>query len=121
MDSPHELAEYMTHSHLALFLGADLPTALTGLPSRADLAAGLAQRHQLPAGLSLAATAQRVMQNGNRFIFTDYLIRQLDTLGKPLRIHQLIARFAVPLIITTAYDNLLELAFAQAGEPINRV
>src|SRR5205823_2932033 len=107
---------------LILFFGADLPAALTGLPSRADLAAGLAQRHGLTAGLSLAAAAQRVMQGGNRFAFTDYLIHQLDTLGKqPQRVHQLVARLPAPIIVTTAYDNLLELAYQQAGEPINRV
>jgi SIR2-like protein len=122
MNAITAIKEQLAGAHLVLFLGADLPAALTGLPSRADLAAGLAQRHQLPAGLSLAATAQHVMQNGNRFVFTDYLIRQLDTLGKPpLRIHQLIVRLPAPIIITTAYDNLLELAFAQAGEPINRI
>jgi hypothetical protein len=116
------IQDHLARSRLVLFLGADLPAALTGLPSRADLAAGLAQRHGLPAGLSLAATAQRVMQGGNRFAFSDYLIRQLDTLGKPpQRIHLLIARLPAPMIITTVYDNLLELAFAQAGAPINRV
>src|SRR5215216_2508464 len=114
--------EHLASARLVVFLGADLPAELTGQPSRADLAAGLALRHGLPAGLSLAATAQRVMQGGNRFAFTDYFIRQLDTLGKPpQRIHQLLARLAAPTIITTAYDNLLELAFAEANEPINRV
>ena len=121
MNAIAAIKEHLANGRLILFLGADLPAALTGLPSRADLAAGLAQRHGLPAGLSLAAAAQRVMQGGNRFAFTDYLIRQLDTLGKPLRLHQLIARLPIPIIITTAYDNLLEQAFAQAGEPINRV
>ncbi len=117
-----DLTEQLVHSRLVLFLGADLPAALTGLPSRADLAAGLAQRHGLPAGLSLAAAAQRVMQGGNRFAFTDYLGRQLDTLGKaPQRLQQLIARLPVQTVVTTAYDTLLEQAYQQAGVPINRV
>src|SRR5215217_3796872 len=103
------LQEHLASARLVVFLGADLPAELTGQPSRADLAAGLALRHGLPAGLSLAATAQRVMQGGNRFAFTDYLIRQLDTLGKPPQpIHQLIARLSAPTFITTTYDNLLE-------------
>ena len=74
----HPLREHLASRRLTLFLGGDLPAALTGLPSRAELAGGLAQRHGLPAGLSLAATAQRAMQGGGRFAFSDYLGRQLD-------------------------------------------
>jgi len=62
-----------------------------------------------------------MMQGGNRFEFTDYLGRQLDTLGKqPQRFHRLVVQLPIQTIITTAYDSLLELAFQQAGEPINR-
>lgn len=111
----HPLREHLASRRLTLFLGGDLPAALTGLPSRAELAGGLAQRHGLPAGLSLAATAQRAMQGGGRFAFSDYLGRQLDPLGRPpQRLHQLIAQIPWQLIITTAYDSLLELAFQQA-------
>ena len=116
------LQNHLTTGRLALFLGADLPAALTGVPGRAELAQELAQRYGLPAGLSLAATAQRVMQGGNRFAFTDFLTRHLDTLGKaPQPLHHLLVRLPVPIIITTAYDTLLELAFHQANTPLNRV
>ena len=87
------LAEHLANARLALFLGGDLPQALTGLPSRSDLARGLARRKGLDEALSLAAVAQRAMQGGSRFEFTDYLGRQLETVGsEPRRIHQLIAR-----------------------------
>jgi len=116
------LREHLAAGRLLLFVGADLPAALTGLPGRAELATGLAARHGLPAGLSLAATAQRVMQDGSRFAFTEYLIRQLDTLGKaPQPIHWLVAGLGAAVVVTTAYDNLLEQAFEQAGRPVNRV
>jgi hypothetical protein len=116
------LAEHLANARLALFLGGDLPQALTGLPSRSDLARGLARRKGLDESLSLAAVAQRAMQSGSRFEFTDYLGRQLETVGSgPPRFHQLIARLPAQTIITTAYDNLLELAFQQAGEQINRL
>jgi hypothetical protein len=116
------LIPHLAQSRLALFLGADLSQALTGLPSRSDLARGLARRKGLDESLSLAAVAQRAMQGGSRFEFTDYLGRQLDRLGKqPQRIHQLIAKLPAQTVITTAYDNMLELAFQQAGEPINRL
>lgn len=54
------LGEALQRGNLALFLGADLPRELTGLPGRADLAAGLAQRLDLggPA-LPLAEVAAR--------------------------------------------------------------
>src|SRR5689334_14118670 len=116
------ITDHLANARLALFLGADLPQTLTGLPSRSDLARGLARRKGLGESLSLAAAAQRAMQGGSRFEFTDYLGRQLDTAGKqPRRLHQLLAQLPVQTIITTAYDNMLELAFRQAGEPINRL
>lgn len=116
------LQEQLAANRLVLFLGADMPAELTGLPSRAELANGLAQYYQLPTAPSLAATAQRVMQAGNRFAFTDYLIRRLDTSGRtPQAFHQLLAQLPLPTIVTTAYDNLLELALQQAGRALNRV
>ncbi len=116
------LTEFSYKERLALFLGTDLPMALTGLPGRTELAQGLAQRAGLPASLSLAAVAQRVMQGGSRWEFTDYLTRQLETVGRsPQRVHHLVAQVPVQTIITTAYDTLLELAFQQAGVPVNRL
>jgi hypothetical protein len=117
-----DLADHLTQQRLALFVGADLPAALTGVPGRAELARGLARRKGLAEGLSLAAVAQRTMSGGNRWEFTDYLGRQLETAGRqPQRFHQMLARLPARTIISTAYDNLLELAFQQAGESINRL
>jgi hypothetical protein len=116
------LVDLISRSQLILFHGPDLPQAITGLPARADLASGLAQRKGLDQALSLAAVAQRAMQGGNRFEFTDYLGRQLETLNTPpQRIHQLIVQLPFQAMITTAYDTMLELAFQQAGDPINRI
>lgn len=117
---PPELIEQMDKGRVALFLGADLPQSITGLLSRADLARGLARRHSLDESLSLAEVAQRVGQAGNRWAFTDFIRNALDTAGKgPQPFHQRIAVLVkehhVETLITTAYDNLLELAFQQAG------
>src|SRR5512137_2724226 len=123
---PPELLEYLTRGNCALFIGADLAREVTGLPSRADLAHEMAHRHRLDESLSLAEVAQRVSQAGNRFEFTDFLRNALDTAGKsPATFHQgiatLVKEHGISTIITTAYDNLLEVAFQQAGIGINRV
>ncbi len=120
------LQEALERHSLVLFIGADLPRQVTGLPARADLARLLARRKGLDETLSLADLAQRVSQAGNRFEFIDFLRHELDTLGRsPQPFHQQVAALVkahqVETLITTAYDNLLELAFQQAGVGINRV
>ncbi|MBN2393976.1 MAG: SIR2 family protein [Anaerolineae bacterium] len=126
MTNHTQLLEALDHGALTLFLGADVPQTVTGLPSRADLARGLAQRHGLGATLSLAQVAQRVSRAGNRFDFTNYLRRELDTAGKPVPVfYRNLAAFAkahtLPAIITTAYDDLLERALRDAGVPFDRL
>jgi hypothetical protein len=111
---------------VSLFLGADLPREVTGLPSRTDLAREMARRYHLDSSLSLAEVAQRVSQAGNRFEFTDFIRNALDTTGKsPSVFHQgvvaLVKEHGISTINTTAYDNLLEVAFQQAGTGVNRV
>lgn len=120
------LREALTRRSLTLFLGADLPRSVTGLPSRADLVRDLAWRKGLDESLSLAEVAQRVSQAGNRWEFTDFIRNALDTTGKALqpfhqRVATLVKQYQIETIITTAYDNLLELAFQQAGVGLNRV
>jgi hypothetical protein len=121
-----QLAEALQRRTLALFVGADLPGEVTGLPARADLARELARRKGLDESLSLAEVAQRVGQAGNRWEFTDFIRNALDTIGKSpqpfhSRLVELVETHRVGTIIATAYDNLLELAFQQAGVGLNRV
>jgi hypothetical protein len=121
-----QLAEALPRRTLAFFIGADLPGELTGLPARAGLARELARRKGLDESLSLAEAAQRVSQAGNRWEFTDFIRNALDTAGKSpqpfhRRIVELIETHRLETVITTAYDNLLELAFQQAGVGFNRL
>jgi hypothetical protein len=121
-----QLAEALRRRTLALFVGADLPGEVTGLPARAELARELARRKGLDESLSLAEVAQRVSQSGNRWEFTDFIRNALDTVGRPPQpfhwsVVELIKAHQVETIITTAYDNLLELAFQQADVGLNRV
>ncbi len=128
---PAPLREALDRRSLALFIGADLPAAVTGLPARTDLARDLARRHKVVGqdnilSYSLAEVAQRVSQAGNRWAFTDFIRNALDTTAKsPQPFHQQIAALVkehqIETVITTAYDNLLELACRQAGVGLNRV
>lgn len=121
-----EIEDALNRGSLTLFLGADLPSNVTGLPSRADLALHLAHRQGLDDSLSLAEVAQRVTRGRNRWEFTTFIRDQLDTTGispQPFhhRIVELVQAHKIESLITTAYDNLLELAFQEAVVPINRV
>jgi hypothetical protein len=121
-----QLKDVLARRTLALFVGADLPREVTGLPSRVDLARDLAHHYGLDTSLSLAEVAQRLNQAGNRWEFTDFLRHKLDTIGKsPQPFHRQIATLVkknqISTIITTAYDNLLELAFQQSEVRLDRV
>jgi hypothetical protein len=120
------LQDGLQNHAVSLFLGMDLLRDVTGLPSRTDLARDMARRYHLGESFSLADVAQRVSQAGNRFESTDFIRTALDTSGKlPSAFHQgivaLVQEHGISTIITTAYDNLLEVAFQQAGMGINRV
>ncbi|MCP4544655.1 MAG: SIR2 family protein [Chloroflexi bacterium] len=120
------LLEQLNRSQLSLFIGADLPREITTLPSRADLVRDLARRHDLSESHSLAEVAQRVAKGGNRWEFTAFIRDTLDTSGKPpqpfhRRTVELVQTYQIKTLITTAYDNLMELAFQEANVPINRV
>lgn len=115
-----DLRAQLQRQRLALFIGADLPAAVTGLPSRRDLASELAAREGLSQVDGLPAVAQQVMSHSNRWVFTDFLQEALETVGKaPQPIHQavvaLVNTFGIETLITTAYDDLLEQAFRQNG------
>lgn len=111
---------------IALFIGADLPQAITGVPSRAELARWMADRRGLDPTLSLAQVTRRLSSAGNRYEFTALLREGLDTTGKTSQIfHQRIASlvqiFQIETVITTGYDTLLENALRNAQIAFNRV
>lgn len=120
------LQDALRSRSLALFLGADLAEAITGLPSRAGLARRLAERRGLDPSLSLAQVTQRLATGGYRFDFTSLLREALDvTAKKPQPYHRSVVGFVksngVETIVTTAYDTLLEMAFREAGLGLNIV
>lgn len=121
-----DLRRQLQRNRLVLFVGADFPQGITGLPSRAEMAAALAAREGLAPGQRLTAVAQSVMAGGNRWEFTDFLRQATETVGKqPQAIHRalvsLVTTFGIATIITTAYDDMLEFAFRQAGQSLDIV
>ena len=122
----NDIREKLLQRRLVLFIGADLPSTVTGVPARQTLAERLARQEDHPPGSSLAAVTQQIMQSGNRFRFTDFLRNQLDTTGKqPQPFHQyivsLVQTYRLETLITTAYDDLLEMAFRQKQIGLNRI
>jgi hypothetical protein len=120
------LQDALNERSLALFIGADLPSGVTGVPPRAELANDLGKRYGIDRSLSLAEVTQRIGRAGNRFEFTNYLRTRLDLTGKsPAPFHMEIVAYVkqhkIKEIVTTAMDGLLELACQQAGLDINRL
>lgn len=120
------IQERLQRRRLALFIGADLPPTITGVPPRQALADELARQEGITPGAPLTAVAQQVMHSGNRFRFTELLRRQLDTSARsPLPFHHQIVfltqKYGLEILITTAYDDLLETAFRQAQAGLNRI
>ena len=120
-----QLAEAASRHNLALFVGADLPREVTGVPSRTDLAHELARRHGLDRSLSLTQVAQRLALDGGRLAFTGFIRDKLDKARSPQSFHrhavELIQTHRIGTIITTAYDNLLDLAFQEMDVTFTRV
>lgn len=103
------LREARRRNKLVPFVGPDFPQALTGLPDRATVAHGLADREGLPPSDSLAATAQATMRGGKLvFAYVSYMKNKLDDqLARPGTIHEALARLDLPFWISGAYDGLL--------------
>ncbi|MBD3216391.1 MAG: hypothetical protein GF311_27510 [Candidatus Lokiarchaeota archaeon] len=123
MNSAH-LVDALERGTLALFLGGDLPQALTGVPSRAEMARALARRHGLETSPSLAQVAQQVGRGGWRRAFTVFLREQLQD-ASPQSFHRRVVALAhehgVQTLVSTAYDGLLQRAFDDAGVPVEVV
>ena len=120
------IREKLLQRRVVLFIGANLPASVTGLPTHQTLADRLARQENLPSGSSLAAISQQIMQSDNRFRFTDFLRNQLDTTVKsPQPFHEqvvsLVQTYHLETLITTAYDDLLEMTFRQKQIGFNRI
>ena len=121
-----QLVDARQKQALVLFIGADLPQPITGLPSRSDLAWEMGRRFGVTSSSSLAEVAARVSRAGNRFEFTEFIRNSLSPADiSPRLFHQRIVELVkgddMKTVITIAYDRLLEMAFQQAKLRLNRV
>jgi hypothetical protein len=107
-----DLRDALAHGSLAVFWGGDLPQALTGLPSRQDLAQRLAASIEYKGrdqSLEAVAQAQVSRQSGYSRELNQFIIQELGEQNRqPQLIHRLAARLPVSEYIVTAYDGLLE-------------
>jgi len=107
-----DLRDALARGSLALFWGGDLPQALTGLPSRQDLAQRLAAYIEYKGrdqSLESVAQAQVSRQSGYVRELNQFIIREVgEQRRQPQAVHRLAARLPVSEYIVTAYDGLLE-------------
>jgi hypothetical protein len=116
-----QLVEALQRGRLALFVGGDLPQAATGLPSRADLAAGLAERLGLtgPAPPWPEIAARYEASAGLNALIT-WLRDQLETASQgPGPVYGLLAQLPATTYLITAYDTRLHDALREAGRRPN--
>ncbi len=115
-----ELEQALEREQLVLWLGADLPEALTRLPARSTIAATVARQHGLPAGDSLAEVAALIQQGPYR---RDLITIVLDAYGAPRpdafprALLWLIREHNLRNIVSTAVDRSLEVACDSEGIP----
>lgn len=116
---PVELCEQLDRRNVLLFAGEGI--IRTALPSSAELASELAQRCDYPPGEppTLPRVAgYYVLTTRDRHGLIDFLRDRLDRPGlTPSPSHRLIAQLQPPVLVTTCYDRLLEIAMKDAAVP----
>ncbi len=119
---PDQLLACIRQENCVLFLGADLPLDYDGAPlSRPELAAALAEKYDLPRGLSWPETAQACLGRNpkDRHSLVSFVMENAGKRAGPL--HQAIARAGFRAIVTCWYDEWLEQELRQAGLRVHRV
>jgi len=105
------LREGLLRAKVVPFIGPDFPKGLSGLPDRKTLAHKLTEIENQEKSDSLAKVAATTMIAGNRFRFTEFLKREIDSqLLSPGVIHKALAHLDIPVWISGAYDGLLTKA-----------
>lgn len=118
----HTLIEQLHRGRLAIVVGGDLPEAVSGVPSRQNLAVKLSQRFGWKEEADLAAVAQRLAKSGKRWEFTRFLVDEFGTfVRRPQEFYLLMVALPVRQYVTFAHHDLLKRAFEEGGRPVNHL
>jgi hypothetical protein len=103
------LREALRRGKLVLFIGPDLPQALTGVPNRATFTADFARYEGITSPTSLAQVAETVTRGGQH---RNSLVSALkNAYGNPLqqpgRFYAALKSLDAPFWLSACYDNLL--------------
>jgi len=122
MDVPRELVEQFAGGNGVVFVGAGLSQG-AGLPSWADLIRELVtELDDCPPDADYRNIAQYYDNRYGRNRLVQKLRDRLDTLDvHPTPVHEALVRLPVPVIFTTNYDDLLELALRAAKCPFESI
>ena len=109
-----DLVRIAQEGRLALMIGADLPSTVSGLLSTQELATGLAQYSETSGSDSLARIAEVSKKSHQPWKYINYLRLVYPKQPTPGEVHRTIAALPITYLMTSAYDNLLGLALKEA-------
>ena len=127
---PYSLIKEIKKQNVVLFLGSGISLGKNGegMPSSGEFAAKINHlffnnKRQAFGGEDLPKIAQEAIwsQNGSRHELNVLIGETFNGSGQyPLKSHKLLAKINLPMI-TTNYDTLIEKAFAQCGQKLQKV
>ena len=126
IDTFFELREQIDKKDVVLFCGMDLSASEGGLPTSVQLAKDLALRAGIKdidrLILPEIAERYRVSTGLGYHSLISYIANRIDQPNyNPLPVHQLISSLPFAAIITTTWDNLLEVALREANHPFTKI
>ncbi|MHA5053041.1 SIR2 family protein [Streptomyces sp. SD15] len=119
---PLELAEQFGRGNGVLFVGAGLSKG-AGLPDWQGLVRGLAEELPgCPSGADHRDIAAYYELEFGRNRLVQRIRDQLDTLHlQPTHVHHALVELPVPLVVTTNFDDLIEMTYRAQRKPYNAV
>ncbi len=119
------LIESLVRGESLLFLGADYLLGETGVPTRAHIAAALAEAYELIPDPKLSRVASQFISQRpqSRAELVAFLKAQVDPSPprQPTEVHHAIARLGFQTVVTACYDNLLEQAYKAVGKRVTPI
>lgn len=120
MEIPRSLMTELEQQNIVLFVGADFPQSLTGVPSRQELAKLIAEEKGMKTYGSLAEVIAYGESSQNLYRITslirrNYYSANLQPQPVHLQIVEFVKKFKIETVISLSFDELLHQAFNQVG------